>query len=160
MLHETSKVDIVDISASTRKAAARKLKTSPPGQRVQEKKSWFKRMAGPLLARCGNKEAVLDEDTYDLSDEEADSDDVGDFDPESSTMDVSRQRRQDEKFSGGEGSRTSSTASTGYSRQSSGSANPTPEREGKDLSLAPVPGLTRPSGRSGFRGGRGGGRKV
>eukprot|EP00961_Rhodomonas_salina_P085707 1151146-Rhodomonas_salina.1 len=72
--------DIVDISAESQ-GSAKKKERERPGKR----ESFLKKIAGPLLARCGTKEAVADDDRYGLSSDsapEASSAEDSDFDPE------------------------------------------------------------------------------
>jgi hypothetical protein len=71
--------DIVDISGKNKgkkkgKSISFKNKKDPGDS------SWVKKIAGPLLARCGTKEAVEDDDVYGITDSESDPD--SDFDPE------------------------------------------------------------------------------
>eukprot|EP00281_Chroomonas_sp_CCMP1168_P000984 CAMPEP_0206259292 /NCGR_PEP_ID=MMETSP0047_2-20121206/26402_1 /ASSEMBLY_ACC=CAM_ASM_000192 /TAXON_ID=195065 /ORGANISM="Chroomonas mesostigmatica_cf, Strain CCMP1168" /LENGTH=135 /DNA_ID=CAMNT_0053686147 /DNA_START=179 /DNA_END=583 /DNA_ORIENTATION=- len=63
MIARTSRVDIVDISGGKGKKKGKKGKKAATRTEDNDR-SWVKTIAGPLLARCGNKEAVEDEDTY------------------------------------------------------------------------------------------------
>ena len=73
--------DIVDISDKKHG----KKKGKPTSNKHNKDKdtgdsSWVKKIAGPLLAQCGTKEAVEDDDTYGITDSDSDPD--SDFDPE------------------------------------------------------------------------------
>ena len=86
-LEQRSNVDIVDINSelnARRKTAARGPQAAGPRAAALADKSdsWIKRMAqrNPILARCTNKEAVEDDDTF--ADSESSEDDYADYDPE------------------------------------------------------------------------------
>jgi hypothetical protein len=86
-LEQRSNVDIVDINSdlnARRQTAARGPQAAGPRAAALTEKpdSWIKRMAqrNPILARCTNKEAVEDDDTF--ADSESSGDDYADYDPE------------------------------------------------------------------------------
>jgi hypothetical protein len=70
------------VDISSKKKGKKKGKTTSFGSKRDAggDSSWVKKIAGPLLARCGTNEAVEDDDVYGITDSESDA--GSDFDPE------------------------------------------------------------------------------
>ena len=103
-LAERSSVDIVDINAEAgkhrrtargpRAYAGPRASTRTPGEKQD---SWIKRMAkkSPIFARCTNKEAVDDDDTF--GDSHSSGDDYTDYDPESRSQHAMRSEQDSDE---------------------------------------------------------------